>query len=76
MNTQLHRELAYYLYHQRTLAELYDGQFVVIKNDLVLGIYDDAAWACPKTKKLYGGASYFVQRVTPPANPRPPALTR
>ena len=73
MNTHLHRELAYYLYHQETLAELYEGQFVVIKNDLVLGIYDDAGWACPKTKKLYGGPSYFVKRVTPPVNPRIPA---
>ena len=75
MNTDLHRELAYYLYHQGTLAELYDGQFVVIKNDLVLGIYDDAGWACPKTKKMYGGPSFFVQRVTPPTDPRPPAPT-
>ena len=75
MNTHLHRELAYYLYHQGTLAELYDGQFVVIKNDLVLGIYDDAGWACPKTKKMYGGPSFFVQRVSPPDNPRPPVPT-
>ena len=74
MNVHLHRELAYYLHHQGTLAELYDGQFVVIKNDLVLGIYDDAGWACAKTRKMYGGPSFFVQRVTPPANLRPPAL--
>ena len=31
MSIDLHRKRAYYLAHQDTLAQLYDGQFVVIK---------------------------------------------
>jgi len=69
MNQTLLRERAFFASHQQTLAQLYEGKFVVIKGDVVLAAYDDAGWAAPKTKKRYGGSSYFVQKVArvPPA---------
>lgn len=69
MNQDLHRERAFFAAHQQTLTQLYDGKVLVIKGDVVLAAYDDADWAAPKTRKRYGGNSYFVQKVAlvPPA---------
>ncbi|MEO8806033.1 MAG: hypothetical protein ABI433_08120 [Burkholderiaceae bacterium] len=63
MSLSLHRERAYYLAHQDVLAQLYDGQVIVIKGDVVLGTYDDAAWAAPQTRKRYAGGAFLVERV-------------
>jgi len=63
MSLNLHRERAYYLAHQDVLAQLYDGQVIVIKGDVVLGAYDDAAWAAPQTRKRYAGGAFLVEKV-------------
>jgi UDP-2,3-diacylglucosamine pyrophosphatase LpxH len=63
MSTDLQRERAYYRAHQDTLAQLYDGQFIVIKGDVVLGAYDEAAWAAPQTRKRYAGGVFLVEKV-------------
>lgn len=68
MSFDLHRERAYYLAHRDTLAQLYDGQFVVIKGDVVLGTYDDAAWAAPQTRKRYAGGAFLVEKVAAAAS--------
>ena len=67
MNIDLHRERAYFLAHQQTLAQLYAGRFVIIKGDVVLATYDDTGWNTATAKKRYGGGSYFVQKVDSPA---------
>jgi UDP-2,3-diacylglucosamine pyrophosphatase LpxH len=66
MSLDLHRERAYYLAHQAVLAQLYDGQVIVIKGDVVHGTYDDATWATPQTRKRYAGGAFFVERVALP----------
>lgn len=63
MKLDLHRERAYYLAHQDTLEQLYDGQVVVIKGDVVLGTYDDETWAAPQTRKRYADGVFLVQKV-------------
>ena len=63
MSFDLQRERAYYLAHHDILAQLYDGQVIVIKGEVVLGAYDDAAWAAPKTRKRYAGGTFLVERV-------------
>ncbi|MEO8056885.1 MAG: hypothetical protein ABI671_01075 [Burkholderiales bacterium] len=63
MSLDLQRERAYYLAHHDTLAQLYGGQVIVIKGDVVLGAYDDATWAAPKTRKRYAGGAFLVERV-------------
>ena len=68
MSIDLHRERAYYRAHQDTLAQLYGGQFVVIKGDVVLGTYDDAAWAAPQTRKRYEGGAFLVEKVAAAAS--------
>ena len=62
MSIDLHRERAYYLAHQDTLAQLYGGQFVVIKGDVVLGTYDDVAWAAPQSESRRAGADDTAER--------------
>jgi hypothetical protein len=68
MSLDLHRERAYYLAHQDTLAQLYGGQFVVIKGEVVLGTYDDATWAAPQTRKRYAGGAFLVEKVAAAAS--------
>ncbi len=68
MSLDLHRERAYYLAHQDTLSQLYGGQFVVIKGEVVLGAYDDATWAAPQTRKRYAGGAFLVEKVTAAAS--------
>lgn len=63
MSIDLRRERAYYLAHQDTLAQLYGGKFVVIKGDVVLGTYDEVAWAAPQTRRRYAGGAFLVQKV-------------
>lgn len=62
MSSSLQRERAYYLAHEKTLAELYDGKVVVIKGDVVLAAYDEAIWAKQRLKKRFAGA-FFAQKV-------------
>lgn len=63
MSLDLQRERAYYLAHHDILSQLYDGQVIVIKGEVVLGAYDDAAWAAPKTRKRYAGGAFLVEKV-------------
>jgi hypothetical protein len=63
MSSNLHRESAYYLAHQETLARLYAGQVVVIKGGCVVGTFDDVAWARVQTKKRYGSGAFFVRKM-------------
>jgi hypothetical protein len=76
MSLDLHRERAYYLEHQSTLTQLYAGKVVVIKGDVVLGSYDDDAWASPQIKKRYAGGGFLIQRVTAGAHARTPELAQ
>ncbi len=68
MRLHLHRERAYYQAHQAVLAQLYDGQVIVIKGDMVLGAYDAAAWAAPQTRKRYAGGGFFVEKIAAAAS--------
>jgi hypothetical protein len=36
----LKKELDYYLDHQRELVKQYEGKYLVIKNQMVIGVYD------------------------------------
>ncbi len=63
MSINLQRERAYYLAHHDILSQLYDGHFIVIKGEVVIGAYDDAAWAALKTRKRFAGGAFLVEKV-------------
>lgn len=65
MSTSLQRAFKYYLSHQDEMVEKYNGKFIVIKDDEVLGAYDDELIAIMETKKAHSLGSFLVQRVSP-----------
>ena len=54
----------YYLKHQAELVKKYDGKFVVIKDEQVLGAYDDQEKAISESAKRHPVGSFLVQRVS------------
>ena len=60
--TALRGEFEYYLEHQAELAEQYQGRFVVIKNDEVLGDYETAEEAVRATAPTHEPGTFLVQR--------------
>ena len=67
MTDYLKDAFAYYLSHQDELVKTYNGKFVVIKEDKVLGAYDDELKAITETQKTEQVGTFLVQKVTPGA---------
>lgn len=65
MTSQLSDEFRYYLAHQSEFVDKYSGKFVVIKNDTLLGVYDDEIQAVAETRKNEEMGTFLVQLVTP-----------
>lgn len=65
MNSPLQKEFEYYLAHQSEMVEKYDGEFVVIKNCTVLGVYEDELTAATETQKEHKLGTFLIQKVTP-----------
>lgn len=65
MSSPLVNEFEYYLAHQAELVEKYDGKFIIIKGDQVLGAYEDEIEAVEETKKSHELGTFLVQHVTP-----------
>ena len=61
----LERELNYYIDHQSELVDKYNGKYVVIINNEVVGIYDDEMTAINETKKEHVIGTFLVQKVEP-----------
>ena len=64
MSSLLEREFKFYLAHQDEFVEKYDGQYVVITNDMLVGVYDNALTAVTETQKLYELGTFLVQKVS------------
>ena len=58
-------EFDYYLAHQKEMVSRYNGKFVVIKGQKVLGAYDDQATAVSSTMKEHELGTFLVQKVEP-----------
>lgn len=65
MASPLKAEFDWYLTHQAELVEKYNGRFVVIKDKIVLGDYDDDATAVLETQKTHELGTFLVQKVEP-----------
>lgn len=60
----LEAEFKFYLNHQDNLVAKYDGKFVVIKGQTVLGAYDDELTAVSETSKSHEIGTFLVQQVS------------
>ena len=65
MESPLKREFEYFLAHHREFAEKYDGKYLVIKDQAVVGVYDDEMTAISETKKKHELGTFLVQQVKP-----------
>lgn len=61
----LEKEFKYYLEHQAELVNKYNGKFIVIKDDKVLGAFASALEAIEKTTEQYELGTFLVQQCEP-----------
>lgn len=64
MTTPLEFEFRYYVAHQSELVHRYNGKVVVIKDQQVIGAYDNEMAAITETYKHHALGTFLVQRVT------------
>jgi hypothetical protein len=60
----LQKEFEYFLNNKKQLLEQYEGRFVVIKNEKVIGAFDSQATAVFETSKKEPLGTFLVQKVT------------
>lgn len=65
MESPLKREFEYYLANKKALVRKHKGQFIVIKNCEVIGVYEDQATAVSETQKTHELGTFLVQKVEP-----------
>jgi hypothetical protein len=65
MNSTLKSQFEYYLVHQDEFVKKYNGRVIVIKDEQVLGDYEDELTAVNETKKQHAVGTFLVQRVSP-----------
>jgi hypothetical protein len=61
----LEKEFAYYLDHQTQLVEKYNGKFLVIKGEEVIGVYDAEDTAFFESEKIHEAGSFLIQLCEP-----------
>lgn len=64
MSSPLQREFEYYLAHQAELVEKYDGKYIVIKDGVVVGEYNNELTAVTETQKSHELGTFLVQKVS------------
>lgn len=65
MMTMLDKEFRYYLDHQEELLPIYNGKYVLIVGNEVVGACDTIGEAYYKGKREYGLGKFLVQLCTP-----------
>ena len=65
MDGSLKKEFEYYLAHQDEFVRQYNGKVIVLKDQQVLGVYDDVRDAVEETQKVHKAGTFLVQRVQP-----------
>ena len=63
----LTKEFEYYTAYQKELVEKYEGKFVVIKNQQVIGSYDSEIEAYEEAQKVNTLGTFLIQHVEPGA---------
>ena len=60
-NDNLEKEFQYFLDHQDELARQYGGEFLIIKNQRVIGVYDTEVEAFTETQKQHELGTFLIQ---------------
>ena len=55
-------EFEYFLKHQKEFADKYNGKFIVIKGQNVIGVYDSELKAVEETSKKEKLGTFLVQK--------------
>ena len=63
--TMLDREFEYYLKNQNELVKDYNGKYIVIKEDKVIGVYDSESTAYFETEKQHEAGTFLIQFCEP-----------
>jgi hypothetical protein len=61
----LKKEFEYYIKNQRELADKYNGKYIVIKNQQVIGVFDSEIDAIEKTSAQHKLGTFLVQKCEP-----------
>jgi hypothetical protein len=63
--TDLRSEFHYYIENQKKLVKKYNGKFIVIQNNAVIGAYDSEIEAIKETVKKHKLGTFLVQKCSP-----------
>ena len=58
----LEREFHFYTSHQKELVDQYNGKFIVIVGEKVVGAYDEELLAYTEAKKAHKPGTFLVQK--------------
>jgi hypothetical protein len=61
----LQKEFQYYLEHQAEFAEKHLGKFIVIKDQKVIGVFDERLEAYNETSKTHALGTFLIQQCLP-----------
>jgi len=61
----LEKEFQYYKDHQEELVKQYDGKYIVIKDDRVIGSYSSEIDAYNETKRTHEIGTFLIQFCSP-----------
>ncbi len=61
----LEKEFEYYLKNQDDLAKKYNGKYIVIKNQQVIGVFESEIEAVEKTATNHELGTFLVQKCEP-----------
>ncbi len=65
MKKKLKKEFNYYIKNQGKLVNKYNGKYIVIRGEEVIGSYDSDIVAIKETSKKYPLGSFLVQKCEP-----------
>jgi hypothetical protein len=61
----LEKEFEFFVINQADLVKKYQGKFIVIKNEKVIGVFDDLTTAIAETSKKEKLGTFLVQKCEP-----------
>ena len=61
---KLDKEFQFYLANKEKFLEDYEGKFLVIRGEEVIGVFDDKAEAIDKTLENFPLGTFLVQHIT------------
>jgi len=65
MSNPLQKEFRFYIDNQEDLVKKYNGRFIVIKDEEVIGAYSDELEAIEKTSETHELGTFLVQKCEP-----------